>query len=276
MQSPILSVILATHTPQGIMRVENMQLPRVAGVEYVVSWQAHANTPIPAGLFKRDDIKIVRCDKTGISRNRNNALDHANGQICLNADDDLTYTAEQLSQVIDTFKNDPSLDFALFRYSAPFAKKYPEKKTSIHSLPRHHHVTTFEIAFRHETSLRNPHLRFNRHFGPGAPVLTAGEDEVFLMAAKRLGLNGYFFPITITHHEGIPTGRRPITDNGVLRTTGALIALSHIVTFPPRIVINAWRIHKRGRTPFLKALWHMFHGAGYAVATKQVRQSVRF
>lgn len=274
--TPQLSVIIATHKPDGILRVEKMQLPRTPGVEYVISWQNHSDAPIPESLSTRDDIKIYRYDRPGISNNRNNALDHATGEICLNGDDDLTYTSEQLSQVIDTFINDPSLELALFRYSGPSHTKYPTGTTSIYSLPRFFYVSLIEIAFRRETSLRNPRLRFNRHFGPGAPVLTAGEDEVFLMTAKRLGLNGYFFPVTITRHDGMSTGQRPITDNGVLRTTGALIALSHIVTFPPRIVINAWRIHKRGRAPFLRAIWHMLHGAAYAVGTKQVRQSVRF
>ena len=270
-----LSVIIPTHMIEGIRKIEAMNLPEIPGVEYIVSWQQHSNAPVPQNIARRSDIKVCRFDQPGLSKNRNNALYHANGEVCLNGDDDLIYTSGQIKQVIDTFHKNPDLEFALFRYSSPYTKSYPSEITPINSLPRFQSVTTFEMAFRRKVSFYDPPLRFNEYFGPGAPYLTAGEDDMFLFAARRMNLSGYFFPITITHHANIPTGRRAITDNGVLRTNGAIIALCHNITFPPRIVVNAWRIKKRGRAPFFKALFLMFQGAFYALSIPEIRNYMK-
>lgn len=257
------------------MNVVAMNLPEVDGVEYVVSWQQHEDAPIPGKLQSRHDIKIYRFEQKGLSNNRNNALMKATGDICLIADDDLIYTESQLKAVKAAFQNHPEIDLAVFQYTGPYHRKtYPTTELSLVKVPRYFHPVNFEMAFRRKAAFTDRPLRFNLHFGPGAQVLTAGEDDILFLTARRLGLNCRFFPITITTHNDMPTGGRKVTDPGVLRTNGAIIALTHPITFPARLPVNAWRIKKSGRAGFWNALKLMTQGAIYALSNSAIRKSI--
>ncbi len=37
-QLPTIDVVIATHRPEGIRRVETMDAPALPGVRYIVSW----------------------------------------------------------------------------------------------------------------------------------------------------------------------------------------------------------------------------------------------
>lgn len=45
-----LDVLICTYTPDGIRRVAGMNLPALEGVTYIVSWQEHADAPVPDSL----------------------------------------------------------------------------------------------------------------------------------------------------------------------------------------------------------------------------------
>jgi len=274
---PQLSVIIATHTPLGLQRVERMALPRLEGVEYVVSWQAHGNAPVPESLLKRPDIAIHRFDMPGLSNNRNNAIRHARGEVCLNADDDVIYTAANLTDIIDTFRENPQVDLAVFRYAGKHNRKfYPAESTDLATVPRNFNPSGIEMAFRRKITSGPRALSFSPRFGPGAGYLTAAEDLMFFLAARRRHLNCRYFPITICVHDSESTGSRKITDNGVLRADGAIIALTHPLTFPARIAVNAMRTARKRRARFLTALGSMLAGAFFALRKKEIRNSVFF
>ena len=267
-----LSVTICTYQPQGIGRVAMMNLPRVEGVEYVVSWQEHNDAKIPAEL-SREDIVVTRCGKPGLSNNRNNAITHARGEIILIGDDDLVYCEKNLLDIIDAFKTHPDADLACFKYASKYYNKpYPPSVVRIPPVPRNFNPCSYEIAFRRKHALTETPLLFNPAFGLGAGFFKAGEEDLLFLRAIRLGLVCYFFPIVITFHNGISTGLRPVSDLGTLHASGAVIALTHPLTFPPRIIVNAWRIRQKKRAPFHKALTAMFRGAFTALSDKVIRR----
>lgn len=258
-----LDVLIITHLPEGIDKIEEMRLPEVKGVNYIVSWQDHRNASIPASLSQRSDIAIYRFDKTGVSHNRNNAIAHSTADIYLIADNDLKYTSEQLYRVIYAFVERPEVDYASFMYDGNDAKTYPSETLDISKkLPKSFFQTTFEIAVRR--SKRTTALRFNDDFGPGAKYFSVGEDEIFLLTARKMGLNCRFFPIVITRHEGLTTGLRRMTDPKALAGTGAVISLLYPRTFLLRIPLKAWRMWRGGQASFFKALGHGLRGAWIA------------
>ncbi|MDE5915852.1 MAG: hypothetical protein K2G71_04680, partial [Duncaniella sp.] len=55
-----LDVLIATHTPEGILRVADMNLPVVDGVRYIVSSQDHRDAEIPMALETRHDVTVDR------------------------------------------------------------------------------------------------------------------------------------------------------------------------------------------------------------------------
>lgn len=267
-----LSVLIATCRPAGIERVVEMDLPEVDGVHYWVSWQMHENLPLPEPLSLRKDMTVLRADTIGLSNNRNNLLENAIGDVFLIADDDLRYTSTQLVDVIRTFDENPDVDYASFMFTGADAKAYPSHACPLWPVPKNFFQTSFEVAIRNNS--RTARLRYNPFFGLGAPVLRSGEDELFLISAIRLRLNCKFFPIIITHHEGLTTGTRKITDNGVLKASGAVIAVQYPFTAFLRIPLKAYRLQMSGQASFGKSLWYMIQGVFYLLTHREVRKSI--
>lgn len=258
-----LDVAIPTHKADGILRLASMDLPRVEGVRYVVSWQAPGGAVIPSQLADREDVVIQITHGTGLSVNRNNALDHSTADIVLNGDDDLIYYPEGLRAVIKTFEENPGLEMASFMYDGADSKIYPTAECSLRKFPKGFYTTSFELAFRRDS--RAGGLRYDTRFGLNGTVFTIGEDDLLLMTARRRGYDVRFFPVMLCRHTGPTTGVRQITDPRSHRGTGAILALEYPVTHPLRIVLKAWRGWRRGQMSLLPAIWHMAEGAVWAI-----------
>lgn len=267
-----LEVLICTLGRDGIERVAAMGLPHVESVSYLVSWQM-PDGEVPQSLI-RPDVRIITSHDKGLSRNRNHALDNAAGDILLIADDDLSYTAEQLFSVANVFSKNPSLEVAMFRYDGEDKKCYPDHECDLgKEMPKGYYVTSFELALRRNSPAGK--LRFNEKMGIGARYLHAAEEELLLLTARKMGLNCRFFPITITGHKGLTSGNRDVTP-GVARAFGAYIGLAYPFTCLPRILLKAWRLKRSGQGSFFKSLWQMLCGLVYAAAVVTPQWSPRY
>lgn len=251
-----LDVLISTIYPAGIEKVVAMELPRVDGVSYVVSWQQPGDTEIPEAL-RRDDVRIIRYDTIGLSVNRNHAIAAATADICLTADDDLRYTPEQLRSVIATFEAHPEIDYATFRYSGS-EKRYPEEEFDLSVPPRGYYITEVETAFRRNAV--QGRIRYSDRLGLGAPELTAGEGEMFMIAMRAAGLRGRYFPLTIVHHAGLSTGFRYPLPRGVVMSKGVFLYMYHPRTWPLHVPLNALREKYHRRCGFFRSLIWLWQG----------------
>ena len=258
-----LEVEICTYGLAGLQRVAQMTLPVVEGVRYRICMQNPdgAEVSLPEAL-RRPDVDFFQHPTRGLSINRNAALDRAEADIVLIADDDLHYSADGLRAVIDTFAPDPSLDFATFQYSGPDAKVYPTEACDLRDpLPRGYYLTSFELAIR-RTALPAT-IRFSTQMGIGAPFYGAGEENLLLYHLIRHGLKGRFIPIEICRHPGLSTGSRQPTP-ATLRAIGALIWVEHSNRIPlQRYLLAPLRILRRSHrpgVPYLTALRHILHG----------------
>lgn len=237
-----LDVLISTISRAGIERVAAMELPRVEGVRYIVSWQRHEGLE-PPGSLRRDDVILLRLDGVGLSRNRNNAIRHASADIILFADDDIEYLPDVISRVRSAFVMNPAADIILFKAIYPHAKRYPEASSPLRlPLPKGYYVSSIEIACRRQ-SLGD--LRFCESLGLGAPVLTAGEDEYFIYSALRRGLQCRFENDTICRHPAPTTGSGGAISDGALRASGCLISIFYPHTAFLRLPLKAWRISRK-------------------------------
>ena len=176
-----LEILICTIN-DGIGGVEKMLLARQEGLRYVVSWQQTDGVAreVPKALC-RDDVRVVTMAVGGLSLNRNNAMAHATGDVCVIADDDMTLCADGLRAVVEKFEQDPSLDIATFKYASDCSQKsYPDYEFDLRRFPSGYYVASIEIAFRRASVVGK--VLFDDHFGIGAPVLAAGEESVFLHA----------------------------------------------------------------------------------------------
>lgn len=255
--------LLISTIDQGINNVAKLMLEQREGIGYLVSWQRsnEDDIPLPEEL-KRDDVEIYNLAGRGISRNRNNCLRHATGDLLLIADDDCRYTIEQLNAVVGTFSQNPDVDIATFRYSSEGYKKYyPSQIEDLSTYPKGYYVSSIEIALRRERVVGK--LWFNEHFGLGAEVFHCGEENIFLRDAITMGMNCKFFPITIVaDQEPFVTLERD-KEPGTLMTYGAELQLYNHGTKYLRSIIKAWRLKKQRKVPFLYAMKHMLKGINY-------------
>ena len=252
-----LELCISTLGDDGIRRVAAMKLPRVEGVSYLVSWQTeNPFSPLPAEL-ERPDVKVVAMSGRGLSRNRNNALDHSTADLVMNSDDDCDFTAEALTQMMSTMAAHPELDFALFPYTGCDSKVYPDTVTDVNRMPKGYHASSIELVMRRRVI--DDGNRYHTLFGLGAE-LGAGEDEIFLLTLRRRGYRGLFFPSPVARHMGPSTGYKKITNPRVAEAMGAVIGFSYPVTAPLRVPLKAWRMNKSGQMPLFAALKSLTKG----------------
>ncbi len=253
--------LLISTIDDGIDSVAQLVLPPRDGVRYLVSWQHSLESDrkeVPETLI-RDDITVMHLGGCGLSRNRNNCLAHATGDILLIADDDCRYTPERLDAVVDTFERNRSLALATFRMESQHNNKtYPEREFNLAKPPKGYYVTSFEIAIRREAI---GVLRFDERFGLGAPVFQCCEEELYVEQAVELGFNCRFFPVTVVRHDEPTTQQARAADPDVLAARGAYLWQSRRYhrTSLLRAILAAWRARGKGLT-FRQALHHLYRG----------------
>lgn len=258
-----LDVLISTLGIDGINRVANMNLPIIKDVNYIISWQAPGiespSEQFPTQLI-RNDISIYPINSRGISINRNNAIKQSSADICLIADDDLTYTTEQLQSVIKAFIENPGYKLITFKYSGDDNKHYPNTSFDLTEDRKGYYISEIEIAFRREVS---DVVLFNEYFGPGLHPLQACEGAIFIHQALSKGIKSIFIPITITHHTGgVSTGNRSLSP-GVLMAQGAYIYIVYPSTALLRLLLFAWRSSRRGQTKIFPAMRYLWKGYIY-------------
>lgn len=264
-----LEVMIATCGPDGGRKVAAMNLPELAGVSYLVSWQEPGESAVPSGLASREDVRVLLLEGLGLSRNRNNCLVHASGDVLLIADDDLEFYPEGLSAVRRVFRENPGLEYGSFMYDSDVPKSYPAGECRLDHLPKNFYQTSFEIALRRNS--RAGRLRFPENFGLGAEEFTAGEEELFLKKARLNRLDCRFFPIKIASHPGATTGVRSRLADGTIRARGAVTAVEYPLTSVLRVPLTCWRVCRAGQAGFFKSLRLMTAGALKAVFSDVVK-----
>lgn len=255
-----LEVLICTYGNEGINRVAKMNLPQVEGVKYLVSWQTNEFNLLLPDELHRKDIRISTTNSKGLSVNRNHSIEKATGDICLIADDDLTYTGEQLQMVLNTFEKNPHIDIALFRHSGNNNKQYPDYEVDLNNkMPKGYYISSVEIAFRRKSIPSS--LRFDTRFGVGTSM-PAGEEALFIHYAMKEGLKCRFFPKTIVCHNDLSSGSR-IPTPYVLQANGAIIAATYGAFGILRLPIIAWRLSRQGKAKIIPAVQHLFKGYIY-------------
>lgn len=254
--------LLISTLDNGIERIPSMLLDPRDGISYLVSWQhsdGSAMESVPQALL-RDDVTVLHLQGRGLSRNRNNCIKHATADVCMIADDDCTYTHEDLTAVALIFATHSQLDIATFKAHGTHTA-YPEKNFNLAQPAKNYHVTSFEIAFR-RSSVQGK-LAFNELFGLGAPVLHCGEEEVFIHDAIAAGLKCEYYPAYAVTHNGLTTSSTRVGEAGTLKARGAFLYIDYPWTMIPRVFLISYRLHRDHGVPLLHAISNMTAGILY-------------
>jgi len=146
--------------------------------------------------FDGHHARMLTTDTRGVGINRNMTLQYAEGEICLFADDDVTYDDDMETRVLAEFAAHPDADIIIFHLDAGEQRKqvkYPKTKKCGRGsrMP----WGAVRIAFRLD-SVRKANVWFTTLFGGGC-LFPSGEDSMWLTDAKRKGLTFYVSRETI-------------------------------------------------------------------------------
>ena len=141
--------------------------------------------------FKGNNVKVLSLAERGVGLSRNTALMRATADVCLFADDDVTYIEGYKEIILNEFMKNPKADIILFNVPSTNANRptYMIKKNErvrIYNCLRYGAV---KIAVRIE-SIKRGNIYFSTLFGGGAKY-SAGEDSLFLAECIKKGLKVY-------------------------------------------------------------------------------------
>lgn len=131
----------------------------------------------------------------GVGLNRNNALMRASGDICLFADDDMTYIDRYEKLIVETFVNNPRADVICFNLIEENSQRKQITKKEKVCWMNYLTYGTARIAVR-LSSVRNNGIYFNQCFGGGTEHCH-GEDNLFLTSCLKHRLRIIAVPIQI-------------------------------------------------------------------------------
>lgn len=245
-----LSILICTINT-GIIKVPSVLMPPRSDVNYVVSMQYTEEQVlqiIPEELTSRDDVTITTLEGRGLSRNRNNAIAHATGDICLIADDDNRYTSEHIDIILNAYKEYPEAD--IIHFQAETLKGKP-----LHPYPADF-VSSVELTFR-----RNIDIMFDERFGLGSKRLCAGEEQVFMKDARTKGCNIMYVPKAIVQTRNCTTGTNFLHNTKMQITKGATFRYVYgTVNAIWRSIKEAgWYLVHKGANPF-PIIYNMIRG----------------
>jgi glycosyltransferase involved in cell wall biosynthesis len=263
MTPPILEIAISTLGLNGLERIAATEHPAVEGVIYSVACQLpEGDMVIPKGL-QRPDFKVRFYREKGLSRNRNRSLQAAIGEWILIADDDLSYSREDLINLSTALKQEHSTDIFLIRYhgSENHGKIYPEHRCCLSRMPKGYFVSSIEMLMR-RTSVQE-RVWFNENFGLGSPHLLSGEEDIFIESCVRRGLMVEALPMYIGNHPHDTTSEKNLRNPVIYEAKGAVFRYKYRRWWWLRLPLSGLKetILGSARIPLHKFLRYTLRGA---------------
>jgi glycosyltransferase involved in cell wall biosynthesis len=224
----MIEVLICTIDERIKNVIHTISTPR-PDVCYLVSWQQTSSVQLvpPQELLERNDVRIATIQGKGISANRNNAFNHASGDILIIADDDNSYTDEYFDHIQSAYSEFPDADIIAFKavdeFGNPYKDNYPSYVYQYQDRPYGSYISSCEITLKRSHQLP----KFDERFGLGSQMLMCGEEEIFLYDAYKQNLNIYYVPLTIVSTPRNTTGSLFATCPKVRMSKGAVLRYIH-------------------------------------------------
>lgn len=220
-----IDILISTYN-LGINKIKNLLMEPNRDINYIISHQiTDPSIDLSACDFlNRPDVKYSQLHQKGLSINRNNALDKAEGDICFIADDDVVYELSSIIEVAKKFSEDPNLDVYVGKIRTyegePEYKKYGERKKVL-GWRDIGSVSSIEMVVKRDAIIRN-HIKFDDRFGLGSSHYPKGEEAIFLSDCLKNKLRIVFFPEYIVKHPKESSASSVAYDNKESEYMGAL------------------------------------------------------
>lgn len=187
-------------------------------------------------------IQFVSTGTRGVGINRNETLMRAGGDICVLADDDMTFLPGYETVVREWFEKLPRADMLIFNLEGGKKRHKHGKVTRINRF-NYGKYGAARLAFRLEP-VRFSGVMFHTMFGGGCEY-SCGEDTLFLRDCLRRGLKIYGVPASLAQiRDGDSTWFQGYTDRYFF-DKGVLYYALNRYTCKAHAVIHCLRYRKK-------------------------------
>ncbi len=211
-----LEVLVSTYKSR--LLENEVQIEQLQKIDHIIIDQSPLNeSDYPEGL----NIVPLK-NSSGLTKNRNKAIENAKGEILLISDDDIEYTSGFENTIVNAFKDNPNAAVISFQVIKPDGVLFKNYKNSQFGHNKRSVISTssVELAFRSDI-LKKHNLKFDENFGVNAKF-PCGEEAVLLGQCLDLGLEVIYFPKPICIHPEESSGKDYNRKN-LLLAKGAMI-----------------------------------------------------
>ena len=240
-----LEVLVATMQQGDFSLIEKMNLCQNAVIANQCGCWGYAREQTEFGR-----LQLLSSDTKGVGINRNLALQLAEADILLFADDDVTYYDGTLQGVIDAFRELPDADVIFFALDYTRDGEVIDRRR--HKTKRLHtwnclRYGAARMAIRRDGLVRS-RLSFSTLFGGGCRY-SSGEDTLFILDAIRSGLHLYSHSYVLGKCAKDRSSWFSGYDEKYFYDRGAVVAcafpkMKHLVKW-----YFAWKASKKAKTP---------------------------
>lgn len=207
-KSQNLEILLSTMHKTSLSFLDNMFHSKTLGEVNILI----INQTVESKTLNSDSnqIKVINSFDNGLPQSRNMALQNATGEICLIADDDVSYVENFKEIILSSFKKNKDADIITFQMEDNNGNLFRDYQDIVrHTKDTVYTANSVVIAFRLQ-SVRQK-VNFNPYFGLGASFEVA-DEYVFLRNAIDKGLSVYFQPKVILRHPEFSSGQDVSSD----------------------------------------------------------------
>lgn len=145
-------------------------------------------------VYKEKKIRIFNCAERGLSKSRNKAIKESKADICIIADDDMTYVDNYEEIIKKAYKKYEMADMIAFYVSSENPNNIKPKLIEGKLGPlKSFKIQSVQLTFKRR-KIKEKKIRFDENFGAGLD-LYMGEENIFIFDCIKSGLNLYSYPI---------------------------------------------------------------------------------
>lgn len=220
-----IDILISTYN-NGIYRIKDLLLSPDPDINYIISHQiTDSDLDISSCNFLcRSDVRYYQLFDKGISRNRNNTVINASGDICFIADDDVKYDIAKIKSVAQKFQTNPDIDVFVGKIETyenePAYKNYSSHEKYIGWMDIGS-VSSIEMVIKRDSIVKNG-IKFDERFGLGSSLYKKGEEAIFLSDCLKKKLKIKYFPQYIVKHPKESSASSVVYDKKETEYMGAL------------------------------------------------------
>lgn len=179
-----LEVLMSTMNQSDFGLVEKANLNTDTIIINQTNFNKYAEKKIRGNIFR-----MYSYNELGVGRSRNTALLRSEADICLIADDDITYNDNYEKIILESFKDNPNVDSIIFNIDFIDKKKKYRKKNKNQVINKINFMKHGgpKIAFKREKIIEK-NIYFSLLFGGGSKY-GSGEDSLFIKEMLNSNLN---------------------------------------------------------------------------------------